>query len=333
MLTLPGLGLWAFFFLVLRLVDPLLPHLARLRAGSGPSLEFGVQVLKDLRETLASGQLPVAEDWHQVSEIPAPWGALSQESLHELRESGLPVLPTLERLETLLREQVTARSDARARSAQSWAQAVVSACLVPIVSVMLYFLFPGVSELGLTWWLVSAVALILSVTAMVWMLRMCDQARWADLKKKDRAAWPAALCFGERLLSSLRAGIPADLAWVRALPTLSGHAPKLALAWGTEFWAGAPLAPTPVFPLSTTFQHFEQWGIQLREGMQKSVIEGRPCGEKLEASLMALKQEWSARVERELGLLATRALKPLFLLVAPGILSLMAFAFLGAVQL
>jgi hypothetical protein len=48
----------------------------------------------------------------------------------------------------------------------------------------------------------------------------------------------------------------------------------------------------------------------------------------VEAALMSLTHEIKARVEAELTLLSTRALKPLFLCVAPGIFLLLGAGFL-----
>jgi hypothetical protein len=54
-------------------------------------------------------------------------------------------------------------------------------------------------------------------------------------------------------------------------------------------------------------------------------MEGRPCTERAEAALAALRQELRSAVERELGLLGTRALKPLFACVAPAVFLLLGF--------
>ena len=48
-------------------------------------------------------------------------------------------------------------------------------------------------------------------------------------------------------------------------------------------------------------------------------MEGRPCLERAEAALLGLRQDMKAQVERELSLLPTRALKPLFIFVAPSL--------------
>jgi hypothetical protein len=64
-------------------------------------------------------------------------------------------------------------------------------------------------------------------------------------------------------------------------------------------------------------------GSSLRKAIQVSLMEGRPCTERAEAALLALSQDLKAQVSRELTLLGTRALKPLFFCVAPALMGLL----------
>lgn len=64
-------------------------------------------------------------------------------------------------------------------------------------------------------------------------------------------------------------------------------------------------------------------GEAIRKSIQVSLLEGRPCTERVESALAALRTEFRAAVDRELTLLGTRALQPLFLCVAPALLGLM----------
>jgi hypothetical protein len=314
--------------LVLASFWDLAPEFLKFMSGPAQNLEAAKLLLKDLRESLIAGVLPSRQEWNRVGRIPDPWGSLIEESLSELRESGLPVVPTLERMELLLAGQIAAQSQARARSAQAWGQALICGSFVPVVGVALYLLLPGVSGLGAAWWVLTLLACLMSAAAMLWMLSLCAHAQWAGLSESQRVCWPALLCFSERLLSSLRSGAPADLAWARALPQVSSRASRLIPYWGGEFWM-----PRPVCRFSAgTLGLLEQWGQLLRDSLQRSVLEGRPCSERLEASLASLRQEWDARVDRELALLGTRALKPLFLLVAPALLGLLALGVLAGLQ-
>ena len=76
-------------------------------------------------------------------ELPAPWGALSFQSLTELRTSGAALLPTLRRLRNLAEEHEAALLDAKARSAQALSQAMLCAVLVPIFGSLLYVFYPA----------------------------------------------------------------------------------------------------------------------------------------------------------------------------------------------
>jgi hypothetical protein len=74
-------------------------------------------------------------------------------------------------------------------------------------------------------------------------------------------------------------------------------------------------------------------GTSIRKVIQVSLMEGRPCTERVESALQALRQDISAQIERELSLLATRALKPLFCCVAPALLGFLAMGlYLGWVE-
>jgi len=302
-----------------------LPHSAR------SDLEPSRWVIRDLREMLITGRMPSLEDWARLRKIPRPWGDLIEVSVKELRESGLPLVPTLERIEELLNEVIRSGAQARARTAQAWGQACVCGAFVPLTAGALYHLLPSVAELGASWWWISALSLLLSLLAMVWILGMSEHAKWAGLREGEREWWPAALCFGERLLAALRSGVAADLAWARAIPQLSGPASPLVIAWGGALWSlpGSEAGDARVLHTRSLLMG---WGSQLRQSIQKSVMEGRPCTERIEASLGALKQEWNARVERELALLGNRTLKPLFLLVAPAMLLLILVALMSTLQ-
>ena len=155
------------------------------------------------------------------------------------------------------------------------------------------------------------------------MLSMMEQARWAGLPASQRAWIFASQCAGERFLALVRAGNPADIAWSRAGELLRVEAPALALAWGPSVWKEKPAASTPCRPAAA--QALVEAGDSLRKAVQVSLMEGRPCLERVEAALEALRHEIKALVERELSLLTTRALQPLFLFVAPPILGLLAY--------
>lgn len=318
---------WSFFLFGL---VQFLPEIRRFLPEKTESLGSSLVLIKDLKESLLCGDLPSNESWNRVGLIPNPWGPLAHESLSELRENGLPVLPTLERIEGLLRDQIQASAQAKARIAQAWGQAIVCGSFVPGVALALYWLLPGVSELGKIWWFCVSLALLLNLLGILWLVSLCEKARWAGLDSTHRAWWPFVLCFGERVLALLRSGVPPDLAWTRAMPQLARGASPLVVKWGADFWTvSTPLASPRG---SEMLALIEQWGSPLREGLQRSLVEGRSCSDRVESALTALKQDWEARVDRELGLLGNRALQPLFLCVAPSVLGLLGVGLLSSVQ-
>ena len=295
-------------------------------------------LLRELEETLASGVVPAPARWEALRALPAPWGALAHESVTELRQQGGAVLPTLQRLRALAVEQDTALVEARARSAQALGQAVACIALVPLFAAALYLVLPAVSERPLLWAALTACALVLAAFGAAWILRLAHEARWGGLRGEQRAWLLGAQCAGERFLALLRTGNPPDSAWIRSCEFLARESPALAAAWGASVWAapeGAGSAPgggrsgahggvaATARPDSAGSALIEA-GRELKKAVQVALMEGRACSERVESALAALRVELRARRERELGLLGSRALKPLFLCLAPALLGLLA---------
>jgi hypothetical protein len=290
-----------------------------------------ILLLQEIEETLGAGLVPGQERWAAMQALPVPWGALTFESLQELRAAGGALLPTLRRLRGFATEQDAALGEARSRSAQALAQAFVCAMLVPVFGSALYWLLPGLDTRPVAWFLACAFAVALAGAGSLWMLSIAERARWAGLPLTARPWVLAAHCAGERFLALVRSGNPADLAWTRACALLTGSSAGLAVAWGASVWK-----PTQDEWASGTSRSrracpaqrvLEEAGSGLRKAVQVSLMEGRPCTERVEAALGRLRQELRSLVERELGLLGTRALKPLFVCVAPGLFLLLGFGF------
>jgi hypothetical protein len=315
---------WVSGAAALLLFIPDLEPLTRVLAGSRANWQRSLCILRDLREKLESGWLPSSEEWGSLAELDSPWGGLAVECVGELRENGIPIVPTLRRLEKAMSDQKQAEAEARARSAQAWGQAVVCGAIVPLISMALYFLVPGLSEVGMAWWICTAAALVLDLVAMTWMLQLSEDARWAGLSRERRAWWSASFCFGERLLGALRGGMPGDLAWSKALPQLHRQAATLVPHWGADLWSDAPAGDAR---LETSARSIIALGGVLKKAIQASIFEGRGCSDRIESALEALRVELECEVERQMQLLSTRALKPLFLCVAPSVLLLLAIAF------
>jgi hypothetical protein len=284
--------------------------------------------LRECEESLAAGLVPSSQQWSALADLPAPWGTLAFECVRELRAAGGSVRPTLKRLRELAESQDRLVAEARARASQALGQAAACAVLAPGLGVVLYFIAPGVDQRVFVWSTACLVSFALSGGGALWMLSMAERARWAGLSASRRHWILAVQCSGERFLSMLRGGNPADLAWSQACGLLAQQAPELAARWGHSFWkaASGSLSAFGASGSSGAEQAMAEAGETLRKAVHSSLMDGRPCGERVEAALEALRHDLRVRVEAELAQLPNRALRPLFVCVAPAILGLLAFA-------
>ena len=278
-----------------------------------------IKLLQELEETLATGLVPAQERWDALNGLPPPWGILSFESIRELRSSGGTLVPTLKRIRALAEEHQNSLGQARAKASQAMSQALVCTLLVPIFGSLLYVLLPGVQTHPIGWGGACLVALATASLGALWLLKMSEAARWGGLRSQFRPWVLAAQCGGERFLALVRSGSPPDLAWSRTCELLRSEVPQLASHWGAAVWSEG-----------VTFRGrgegeriLIETGTAIRKSVQISVMEGRPCAERVEGALLSLRQDFQAQVERELSLLGIRALKPLFTCVAPALLGLL----------
>ena len=277
-----------------------------------------VQVFREIEETLAAGLVPHSDRWDSLRNIAEPWGTLATDSLLKLRAAGGSLLPTLKRLRALAEDQSLALKDAKAKSAQAFAQAIACASLVPILGWGLYAIIPAIEEHSHEWTLACGGALVLSGTGSLWLLKLAEAARWGGLAPSRRSWILAAQCAGERFLALIRCGTPPDLAWSQMTEPLLRTTFELGTAWGPNVWQSSRSGKN-----SKMDQTILDAGYSIKKAIQVSLMEGRPCTERVEAALLALQQEMRAHIERELNLLSTRALKPLFVCVAPALLGLL----------
>lgn len=294
-------------------------------------LERVERVLRELEETLEAGILPERSRWEDLRLLEAPWGNLAMESVEEIRRSGGAVLPTLKRLRALATAQKVTLAEAQARSSQALAQAAVCVLMVPILGSVLSLLLPGIEERPALWLAICGIAMAVASLGAFWLIALADSARWAGIRRERRGWLLASQCAGERFLALVRCGQPADLAWSRAMDALRIEAPELAEVWGsTVFAPEAPgLARTSIVAKAGAGAGpgaealLAGIGLTLRRAIHASLMEGRPCSERVETTLESLRTDLRAAVERELTLLGTRSLKPLFLCVAPALLGML----------
>jgi hypothetical protein len=313
---------WFLFFLcVLLAFSRLIEALpALLRKSSGGEVLAAEGVFLELEETLSSGLLPGEERWARLDALAEPWRSLSVESLRSLRSEGGSVVPTLRRFRELARAHFDSLGEAKARSSQAIAQAAVCGLLVPLFGFVLHSILPDVEDAGAIWWLGTGLATGLGLLSGAWIWKMAENARWGGLRGNDREWMLASLVFAERLLALLRLGRAPDQAWISAVAELP---PALHAEWGGDAWT------TPVegeAPSKTLRDSLARAGNSFRKAIQSSLWDGHPCSERIESAASGLRSEIRACQERELQLLGTRALKPLFLLTAPALLGLLGFA-------
>lgn len=296
---------------------------ARGKRGKGNELVSIARVrdaVHHFEETLASGNLPEPEDWLRLQHAPPPWGGLITESLTELRSQGASLLPTLKRFRELALAHEKSLRDAQARASGAMSQAMISAALVPVFGAFLYLLVPGLDERPFIWLAVCFAACASGGVAAAWLLDLSESARWGGLRPDARPWVLESLGFCERLIALLRSGLAPDLAWSRAVGSVS---PDLVVHWGADVWRSVPEASTPATSL---FESVTGLGVRLRRAIQTGLMEGTPCEERLEGVAQGLRTEIRAFQDRELSLLGSRALKPLFLCVAPSVLLLLVIA-------
>lgn len=307
----------SFFFLISE-IKKLIPAL--LRDPQHKVLLKVSSVLREIEETLMAGLVPPLDRWELIRTLPRPWGELAWESLHELRSSGSSLLPTLKRLRTFADAQYVALNDAKARSSQASAQVFVCSLIVPILGVSLYLILPEVERNLQSWIMACGLALIGNAFGCFWLFRLSDSARWAGLRSEHRSWILTVQCASERLIALIRSGHPPDLAWVKSFELIQKDSDALALSWGSTIWQSPKLrvsgkAEELIVHLASSF----------RKSLQVSLMEGRPCTERIETIIQSFKQDLETLTHRELNLLGTRALKPLFICVAPSLLGLLFF--------
>ena len=292
---------------------------------SKKNLQKVIIVLREIEETLMGGLVPSSDRWDSIRTLPRPWGSLSMDCLIALRASGGSLLPTLRRLRALAEAHAVALDDAQAKSSQASIQAGVCALFVPLLGVALHALLPGVEQSRTLWISACFGAMILTLLASIWLIRLAEKARWGGLEKGHRIWVLASQCAGERFLAWVRCGTPPDLAWTQTCQFLNQEelegGLELATAWGSSVWE----TPSPVTWKGAAERSIVGAGASIKKAVQMSLMEGRPCTERVESALQALRHEIRSQIERELSILATRALKPLFFLVAPALFCLLAF--------
>lgn len=323
--------LWTFTFIVLILgirdLNPLWLKL-KLFLSQGAhilALRRAVEHLKLISQILESGLVPEDSDWQKIKTFPAPWGALIFQSVSELRDQGAPVLPTLHRMQTTLSNQIEQIQEAKVKSAQALGQATMAFLMIPSAALALFYLLPGIqNEVGAFFSLILF-ALFLNALSFIWMLSLAEKARFANLPSEKRKWMVSVDATIDRIIALISTGLPPDLAWKRALEELSFLDQKLAHAWGLLVWDTEFQKPN--LSLNDAERLMISTGIEVKRSIQTSLVEGRPCLDRIESVQRSFQLDLKMHISKELNLLPNRCLTPLFTLVLPSFFVLLGGSF------
>jgi hypothetical protein len=281
--------------------------------------------LRLLKEMLETGMVPEAEEWQKIKNFPEPWGQALFLSFSELRAQGAAVVPTLTRALRTLDEQVELIQEGKVKSAQSMGQAYIGLILVPLFALVLWFAVPELQSTLRDFLLIVLFSFFLSSLAFIWLIQVVENARYGNIRKSNRAWLVSVNVCLERLNALICTGMPGDLAWRKMVEELSVSSVnsnrKLALTWKSNVW-------DPDFILKSE-DHSEcerlilQVGTEARRSIQTSLIEGRPCLERIESVHRNFLLDLKLAIGRELSLLPNRCLKPLFVFILPSVMVLL----------
>lgn len=328
--------LWTCTYLCLFFgLQALAPVWVRLKLFFGQNrailaLRNSIHELRLLQEMLESGVVPAPEQWETIKTFPKPWGESLYASLMELRHQGAPVLPSLFRMQKTLEEQTELIQEAKVKSSQAFGQAILGMALVPVFSLVLYAMLPGIENFEKEFFLLSLFSFLVASIAFIWMLSMVEQARFGNLRSENRKWLVSVNATLERVLALISTGLPADLAWRKSIEELSSHDEKLATVWKAQVWdTDFSVAPGVMNECERLILNV---GVEVRKSIQTSLVEGRACLDRIESIHRAYLLDLKMKINQELALLPNRCLKPLFIFVLPAVMLLMFGAFAISLQ-
>lgn len=285
-------------------------------------------LLLEFQEMFQAGLLPEKERWSRLKTLGPPWGRLVGETLFDLRSRGAAVLPTIKRLREFAVHLETFTLESRAQAAQAQGQALICAALVPFFGLALYGLLPEVRDAPVMWLFICVGSVLVAATGAFWMIQLADSARWAGLSPSKRKWVLFSLGVGERLLALIRSGLPPDLAWKEVIAFLEAEVPDYARFWPASIWVqnlpDLQASPTLCGRESRAVRLLQAIGEALKKSVHVSLLDGKPCLERIECELDSLRREYRSVVETSLKQLPNQALKPLFICVAPAVMGLLA---------
>jgi len=279
--------------------------------------------IEDLRELIQSGLFPQPKVWDTFNQYAYPWNLLIGENFIQIRNLGIEILPTIERLKNLLIFLIDIQSEAKTQSAQAWTQALFCFLIAPLFSMTLYHLIDELSLHIWTWVLISLISTLFTALGAFWIYQISIQAQWGRLPKEKRSWILSSSCAIERLLSQISSGATPDIAWEYMIRFLEKIDPPLAQSWGESIWADTP----STYATDTLQFDIQLAGQNFKKSLQICLLEGRPCMESLKTQNERLQKSIQNKIRASIKVLGLKTLKPLFLLAAPGIFILIGSAF------
>ena len=288
-------------------------------------LRESIAHLKLLQEMLETGVVPEKADWQKCESFPKPWGQVLINCISDLRDQGAPILPTLLRIQKTLEDQVEFILEAKTKSSQAFGQAILGLILVPAFGMILFLMMPGIQTHPRSFFLLVMFSLLLAACAFIWMLSMVEKARFGNLRTENRRWLVSVHATLERMLALISTGVPSDLAWKTSMEELARTDQTLVSAWKLQIWDTDFKIPISVQNESERL--IFGVGNEVRKSIQTSLLEGRPCMDRIESVHRAFQVDLRALISKELSLLPNRCLKPLFIFVLPSVMILMAGSF------
>jgi len=281
--------------------------------------------LLNFQNILRSGGVPGEEMMQQLASLESPWREVIGRSIERLREGGAELTPVLLRFRSLADDASRTVQQASVRISQSLSQALIVALLIPLTGYALYQMIPGLNQQSGIWMGMTTIASMAGVGGIFWILHLSNRAAFGNLAPA-RADWLVIVpCAGEEFLSLIRSGHPPDIAWFTVCEGLARNPVTRPLTeyWGVRLWEQGQSEGVWRLPAGTVLESLAECGREIRKCVQISLMEGRPCISSVESVLDLNRVQVTSRIEGGLEQLPARCMKPLFLLIAPAIFTLL----------
>ena len=307
-----GFGLFLSFRLSLILVMDFRLH--RGRVSPEKYLSSFLDRLVSIRDSLKAGVFPGIEAFDRWgSGIPVEF-VFPAQVIVDLRSQGAPILPSLERLIQSIGFQLETLRQCQVRSAPAKAQALLMVAMIPMLSVVLVFMFPQIQSQFVVWTLITGLSLGISAVGMFWIWKMIQKALRAGQSIENWQQIQSFISWMNSVESEVLRGVSADLAWSHSYQRVMSSTQIMGIH--SQVWDEHKPENSDIRSAVISFQ----------KSIQLSLMEGRPCLERLSTTIFDFREKVRSQVMRELEILPTRILMPLFLTLAPAVLFLLVSA-------